>query len=80
MSSELYAYPGQTAYFKCLAGTQPPEPGVQYRVTWLRNEHPLLVDESRMTVFASGALEIDAVQAADAGTYQCQVQAGAVSK
>lgn len=70
---------GQTAYFKCLSGAQV-EHGLQYTVVWFKDEVLLTLDESRMTVFDSGALEIDAVRATDAGTYQCQVTAGAVSK
>lgn len=76
---ELNVLVGQTAYFKCLAGAQA-DHGLRYKVGWFKDEVLLSVDESRMTVFDSGALEIDAVRATDAGTYQCQVTAGAVSK
>lgn len=76
--SEIYVHPGQTAYFKCLLSVV--EPGINYKVNWLKDEAPLHIDESRMTLFPSGAIEIDEVRNADRGSYQCNVTSGAISK
>lgn len=78
MSSELYLYPGQTAYFKCLAG--PIEYGLKFTVNWFKEDVALLVDESRMTLFASGALEIDGVKSSDGGSYKCHISTGTQTK
>lgn len=74
MSSELYLYPGQTAYFKCLAG--PVEHGLVFTVQWFKDEVALLIDETRMTLFASGSLEVDGVKSTDAGSYKCTITTG----
>lgn len=40
-------------------------------ITWLKNQQPLHLDETRMTILPSGALELDLVKFTDQGTYQC---------
>lgn len=78
-TSEVYLFPGQTAYFRCLAN-----PTVMfvdrklYQIQWLRDDSPLRLDESRMLVLPSGALEIDELTASDRGIYQCNVTSGSV--
>lgn len=79
ISDEQYAHVGQTAYFRCLAGGTP-EYGFRIVVQWLKDEVALRLDDSRMTVFGSGALEIDELRPGDSGVYQCQVTAGVISK
>ncbi|XP_069703629.1 neogenin isoform X2 [Periplaneta americana] len=59
-------FPGQTAYFSCRVDATPPA-----TITWLKDERLLDVDESRMLVLPSGALEIDEVRASDQGNYRC---------
>ncbi|PSN38934.1 hypothetical protein C0J52_08943 [Blattella germanica] len=61
-------FPAQTAYFSCYVDAIPPA-----SVTWLKDERPLHLDETRMLVLPSGALEIDEVQASDQGSYKCNV-------
>nr|CAD7442449.1 unnamed protein product [Timema bartmani] len=63
---DLTIFPGQTAYFSCL--TQ----GVA-QVVWLKDDRPLRLDETRMLVLPSGALEIDEVMSSDNGSYRCNV-------
>ncbi|XP_050527006.1 neogenin isoform X2 [Daktulosphaira vitifoliae] len=60
--------PGQTAYFSCVINSQPSP-----RIVWLKDHSPLIVDDSRMTIFPSGSLEIDDVHKGDAGSYRCNV-------
>ncbi|KAJ6643801.1 Neogenin [Pseudolycoriella hygida] len=76
--SEVYLFPGQTAYVKCL--TSPIQHGIKYKIEWLKDEAPLHIDESRMTVLPSGAIEIDELTPSDRGTYQCNVTSGITSR
>jgi neogenin len=71
-SNEILLYVGQTAYFKCMS-SQNIYDNKNYRVTWLKNNSPMKIDESRMLIMPSGALEIDEVTTQDRGTYQCNV-------
>lgn len=64
--ADLRVFPGQTAHLACVTQAVPPA-----RVVWLKNDRPLQLDHARMQVMASGALEIDQVQALDQGAYQC---------
>ncbi|XP_035219506.1 neogenin-like, partial [Stegodyphus dumicola] len=57
---------GQTAYFPCSIQGIPPA-----TISWLRNEQILRLDQTRMTVFPSGALEIVSVSHSDEGMYRC---------
>lgn len=59
-------YPGQIAYLSCKLATED-----QVEVQWLKDEQPLVLDESRMSVMPSGALEIDEVLPQDVGSYRC---------
>ncbi|XP_031342956.1 neogenin isoform X2 [Photinus pyralis] len=63
---DLTVYVGQKAYFACLVQASPPA-----RIRWLKDERPLQLDELRMTVLPSGALEIDEVRESDEGSYRC---------
>lgn len=72
---ELYLYPGQTAYFKCLASPTPSDSG-KYQIQWFKDDVPLTIDNTRMVLFPSGAIEIDELVASDKGTYQCNVTSG----
>lgn len=72
-STEVYLLPGQTAYFRCLAV---PQAEKAMHIQWLRDDLPLPMDESRMVVLPSGALEIDEVSASDRGAYSCSVTYG----
>lgn len=65
-------YVGQTAYFKCMSSQNVYE-NKNYRITWMKNNSPMIIDETRMLVLPSGALEIDDVTTQDRGTYQCNV-------
>lgn len=69
--ADTVVYPGQIAYLSCslLAST------IQVNIQWLKDEHPLVLDESRMTILPSGALEIDDVRPLDVGSYRCNVSA-----
>lgn len=71
-------FPGQTAYVKCL--TSPIQQGIKYKIEWLKDEAPLQIDESRMIVLPSGAIEIDELTPSDRGTYQCNVTSGITSR
>lgn len=73
---ELYLYPGQTAYFKCLASTTTTSDLGKYHVQWFKDDMPFTFDDTRMVLFPSGAIEIDELVAADKGTYQCNVTSG----
>lgn len=74
--SELYLFPGQTAYFKCLSSPILTNENTNYRIQWFKDDSPLILDETRMILLASGALEIDEITASDKGTYQCNVTSG----
>ncbi|CAG9865498.1 unnamed protein product [Phyllotreta striolata] len=63
---DLSVYIGQRAYFACLVISAPAP-----RIRWLKDERPLLVDDLRMAILPSGALEIDEVVESDQGTYRC---------
>lgn len=53
---DVTAYLHQKAYFAChVYGSPPP------KIRWLKDERPLQIDELRMTILPSGALEIDEV-------------------
>lgn len=56
----------QTVYFPCCIQAMPPA-----KITWYKNEQPLILDETRMTTLPSGALEIDSVTNLDEGAYHC---------
>lgn len=56
----------QTVYFPCCIQAMPPA-----MITWYKNEQPLILDEARMTILPSGALEIDSVTILDEGAYHC---------
>lgn len=62
---DITVFPSQKAFFACRVHATPPP-----RVRWLKDERPLLLDEVRMTILPSGALEIDEVQLSDQGTYR----------
>lgn len=51
-----------------------------HEVQWLKDEAPLHLDETRMTIFPSGSIEIDDVTVPDGGSYQCKVTSGTDSK
>ncbi|XP_065168608.1 neogenin isoform X4 [Atheta coriaria] len=57
---------GQKAHFACKVRASPAP-----RIRWLKDERPLQIDEIRMTVLPSGALEIDEVKESDQGMYRC---------
>lgn len=75
MFRELYLYPGQTAYFKCLSAATSSDLS-KYHIQWFKDDVPLEIDKSRMVLFPSGAIEIDELIASDKGTYQCNVTSG----
>lgn len=56
----------QTVYFPCCIQAMPPA-----MITWYKNEQPVILDEARMTILPSGALEIDSVTILDEGAYHC---------
>lgn len=58
---------GHTARFECLAQGVPTP-----KVSWFKDNEPLLLDETRMTVLPSGSLEIRKVKDGDQGGYMCQ--------
>ena len=64
---DTMVYPGQIAYLSCTLLTSSNSLNIQ----WLKDEHPLLLDDSRMTILPSGALEIDDVNIQDIGSYMC---------
>lgn len=74
MFNELYLYPGQTAYIKCLSVPMPKYKN--YHIQWLKDDVPLIIDETRMVLLSSGAIEIDELVASDRGTYQCNITLG----
>ena len=59
---------GQTARFGCSAQGIPPP-----AVSWFKDDRPLALDRSRMTVLPSGSLEISDIQPSDEGVYRCNV-------
>ncbi|GFS82567.1 netrin receptor DCC [Trichonephila clavipes] len=63
---DVAVYADQTAYFPCSVHAMPPA-----KITWLKNQQPIHLDETRMTILSSGALELDSVLPSDEGTYQC---------
>ena len=66
--SNQRVFPGETAYFSCYVEAMPPA-----SVIWLKDERLLHLDETRMLVLPSGALEIDEVRSSDQGNYKCNV-------
>ncbi|XP_060808751.1 neogenin [Amyelois transitella] len=48
-------------------------PTLKLNVTWLKNGTPLRMETGRMSLTASGALELDALRLHDAGEYACRV-------
>lgn len=64
----LHVYPRQTAHFTCHATGKPPP-----KVTWFKDDQPIIPDPSRMVILPSGSLEIDEVQSSDTGSYRCNV-------
>lgn len=73
---EQLLYPGQTAYFKCLTSPSGSSDLSKYNVQWFKDDMPLMIDNSRMISFPSGAIEIDELIEADKGAYQCNVTSG----
>ncbi|XP_015837098.1 neogenin isoform X4 [Tribolium castaneum] len=63
---DLRVYEGQRAHFACHVVAAPPA-----KIRWLKDERPLQIDELRMTLLPSGALEIDEVAESDQGAYRC---------
>lgn len=78
MFNELYLFPGQTAYIKCLSSPMPKNKN--YHIQWLKDDVPFIIDETRMILFSGGAIEIDELTAADKGTYQCNITLGTEHK
>ncbi|KAK0175713.1 hypothetical protein PV327_009442 [Microctonus hyperodae] len=68
---DIAVYPGQIAYLSCTLIVT----SSQIYIQWLKDEHPLIIDESRMTIFPSGALEIDDTRSQDIGSYRCNASA-----
>ncbi|XP_071651222.1 neogenin isoform X6 [Temnothorax longispinosus] len=64
---DTMVYAGQIAYLSCAL----PASSSLLKIQWLKDEHPLVLDKSRMTILPSGALEIDDVQYHDVGSYRC---------
>ncbi|KAL0107100.1 hypothetical protein PUN28_015559 [Cardiocondyla obscurior] len=64
---DTMVYAGQIAYLSCAL----PASSSLLNIQWLKDEHPLVLDKSRMTILPSGALEIDNVQYHDVGSYRC---------
>lgn len=62
---DITVYNGQKAYFACHVQASPPP-----KIKWLKDERPLQMDDLRMTILPSGALEIDEVQESDQGSYR----------
>ncbi|KAL4085515.1 hypothetical protein QTP88_027026 [Uroleucon formosanum] len=65
--TDLRLLPGQTGRFSCFVNSQPLP-----KIIWLKDNSPLVID-NRMTIFQSGALEIDDVRTEDNGAYRCNV-------
>ncbi|XP_011701352.1 PREDICTED: neogenin-like, partial [Wasmannia auropunctata] len=64
---DTMVYPRQIAYLSCAL----PASSSLLKIQWLKNEHPLVLDKSRMTILPSGALEINDVNYHDVGSYRC---------
>ncbi|XP_071575927.1 neogenin isoform X4 [Temnothorax nylanderi] len=64
---DTMVYAGQIAYLSCAL----PASSSLLKIQWLKDEHPLVLNKSRMTILPSGALEIDDVQYHDVGSYRC---------
>ncbi|XP_072749484.1 neogenin isoform X4 [Anoplolepis gracilipes] len=64
---DTMVYAGQIAYLNCAL----PASSSLLKIQWLKDEHPLVLDKSRMTILPSGALEIENVQYTDVGSYRC---------
>lgn len=62
---DLTVFVGQKAYFACSVHASPTP-----RIRWLKDERPLQLDELRMTILPSGALEVDEVVESDQGFYR----------
>ncbi|XP_072382653.1 neogenin isoform X2 [Diabrotica undecimpunctata] len=63
---DLSVYVNQRAYFAChVIGNPSP------KIRWLKDERPLIIDDVRMAILPSGALEIDEVVESDQGSYRC---------
>ncbi|XP_048523276.1 neogenin isoform X2 [Dendroctonus ponderosae] len=63
---DITVYVGQKAHFSCYVDAVPTP-----RIRWLKDERPLQIDDLRMTILPSGALEIDEVVESDQGSYRC---------
>ncbi|XP_058808708.1 neogenin-like isoform X3 [Phymastichus coffea] len=64
---DIMVYPGQIAYLSCrIAGSNK-----HVKISWLKDDQPLMLDESRMSVLPSGALEIFEALPHDVGSYMC---------
>jgi len=63
--ADITVYIGQKAHFSCYVDANPPP-----RIKWLKDERPLQIDDLRMTVLPSGALEIDEVIENDQASYR----------
>ncbi|XP_034947132.1 neogenin isoform X2 [Chelonus insularis] len=76
---DVITYPGQTVYLGCsltnsdISNIERDRLQATKQIQWLKDEHPLILDESRMTLLTSGALEIDDVRLEDIGSYRCNV-------
>jgi neogenin len=62
---DISVYVGQKVHFACHVAASPPA-----RIRWLKDERPLQIDELRMTILPSGALEIDEAMESDQGSYR----------
>ncbi|ERL92477.1 hypothetical protein D910_09790 [Dendroctonus ponderosae] len=62
---DITVYVGQKAHFSCYVDAVPTP-----RIRWLKDERPLQIDDLRMTILPSGALEIDEVVESDQGSYR----------
>lgn len=62
---DITVYVGQKAHFSCHVDAVPTP-----RIRWLKDERPLQIDDLRMTILPSGALEIDEVVESDQGSYR----------
>lgn len=71
-AQEISLFVGQTAYFKCMS-SQNIYDNKNYRIQWMKNNQQLRIDDTRMLILPSGALEIDELTTQDRGTYQCNV-------
>ena len=68
-SRQRTVFLGQPAWLECgVRGRPAPS------VSWLRDDQPLVLDPSRMTVLPSGALEVDHVLINDQAHYVCRAE------